>query len=272
MTRRLDSSGPVPTRRSPGLALASVATALAAALVTGLTGPRVAQSASFDPTTTPLANRIYAGCQLSSGTATALDHNVAFVVVYSLKYDNDGQPLVNGSGTPTGEYTGPVICRASGVSIANTTQTTAVSGTVDTLSIEDVYLLRYIDGSDTNKSLCGTVADNTGVKTECFQFSPGSGTAPGWVALLQDDIQQASSIGTLEIAFVAVHALTGGSVILTNDAVAAQTSGPTPTSAIDTLDAEDEFVLAYRPTGSGDKKVICHTVDANTDCFRISSP
>jgi hypothetical protein len=284
MTRCLKSARETPISRWPARTRSCMATALAAALLTGVVVPQVAESANFDPTTTPLPDRIYAGCQLDTSTGgtvhdlnSALEggHEIAFVVVYSLNNDNDGQPLVNVSGSVTG-FTGPVICVNPDIAaIANTTQTSSISG-VDTLDIENAFILRYTD-STTKKSLCRTVDTNT----ECYQISPSSGTAPDWVGELQADIQDGqSSIGTPEIAFVVVHALTvhnGGSVVLANNAVASfptPTSTPPTISATATLDAEDAFVLAYRPSGStsGDKKVICHTVNANTDCFQVSSP
>jgi hypothetical protein len=46
--------------------------------------------------------------------------------------------------------------------------------------------------------------------------------------------------------------------------------------SIDTLDAEDVFILRYVLNGGGEgvdgtnEKVICHTVNDHNDCFRIS--
>jgi hypothetical protein len=48
----------------------------------------------------------------------------------------------------------------------------------------------------------------------------------------------------------------------------------TGASTVDTLDAEDAFILRYVLNGGDNdgvkEKVICHTVNDQTDCFRIS--
>jgi hypothetical protein len=121
-------------------------------------------------------NRIWAGCVLSADAVLALEDSltapgsgiddapeVAFVVVYSLNHDNDGQPL------QTGGSTGPVICRNDAVAgtIADTSQTTDV-GNVTILDAEEAFLLRVQSGSSNAKRVCHTVNNNT----DCFQISP----------------------------------------------------------------------------------------------------
>ena len=91
---------------------------------------------------------------------------VAFVVVYSLNNDNDGQPVaVQGQSG----FTGPIICRNNEVagSIADTSQTTDV-GNVSILDAEEAFVLRVQSGSSIAKRVCHTVNNNT----DCFRISP----------------------------------------------------------------------------------------------------
>lgn len=158
---------------------ACMASALAAPLLAGLSTQAVAQLE---------LNRAYAGCVLTGSTVSGLltdlgtsgiaqhtngSPEVAFVVVYALNNDNDGQPAtVRG----TRGFTGPVICRNQDVTgIANTTQTTRIpaSGTVNVLDVEDVFILRYVLNGPANagtreKVICHTVDANT----DCFRISP----------------------------------------------------------------------------------------------------
>lgn len=94
-----------------------------------------------------------------------------------------------------------------------------------------------------------------------------------------------------EIGFVVVYALTkdndgqpvlnGSNVVghtgpvLCRNAGAVAIANTTQTTQIpasgtvDVKDVEDAFILRYE-NGGTTEKVICHTVDTNTDCFRIS--
>jgi hypothetical protein len=158
--------------RWPGVRRACPALAVASALIAGASvyaAVAVAQDA-------PNLNRIWAGCALSQDTVDALlldvaaggieDPEIAFVVVYSLNNDNDGQPV-----TVQGQagFTGPVICRNTDVVSAPvpTSQTDNV-GTVTILDAEEAFLLRLGSGSSISKRVCHTVNNNT----DCFRISP----------------------------------------------------------------------------------------------------
>jgi hypothetical protein len=153
-----------PRRRVPfGCGRGVAAAALAAALLIGVSGAPLAQT----------ADRVWAGCVLSAGTITGLlgdvggiasnnagSKEVAFVVVYSISNENNGQPV------GTRDFTGPVICRNDSlVSIADTQQTASV-GTVDVLDAASAFLLRYQDDMLRTR-LCHTVDSNT----DCFTIS-----------------------------------------------------------------------------------------------------
>jgi hypothetical protein len=125
----------------------------------------------------PNLNRIWAGCVLTDTAVTELEASVgegagidtpevAFVVVYSLNNDNDGQPV-----TVQGQagFTGPVICRNTDVVSAPvaTSQTDNV-GPVTILDAEEAFVLRVQSGSSIAKRVCHTVNNNT----DCFRISP----------------------------------------------------------------------------------------------------
>jgi hypothetical protein len=102
---------------------------------------------------------------------------IAFVVVYSLNLDNDGQPVRVGG---TNGFTGPVICVNDQITgIDPTTQTTDIpvpatgASSVTTLDAEDVFILRYrlnggTNDGDVEKVLCHSTNENT----DCFRISP----------------------------------------------------------------------------------------------------
>lgn len=169
----MDAAPDMPISRRAVARGACAALAVASALIVGASVPAtvaVAQDA-------PDLNRIWAGCVLSPEAVDALSADiaggqgigtpeVAFVVVYSLNNDNDGQPVtVQGQGG----FTGPVICRNEGVagSIAGTTQTDDV-GPVTILDAEEAFVLRYQSDSSIAKRVCHTVNNNT----DCFRLSP----------------------------------------------------------------------------------------------------
>ena len=152
--------------------------ALAAGLFAGGVVPAKAQT----------ANEVSADCVLSSPTVAALqadvadigedmpdaeDVEVAFVMVYALNNDNDGQPLDDDGG-----YTGPILCSNPDlVGVQDTTQDAAIPGSravsVDTLDAEDVFILRYAlnggtNGGDIEKVICHTVDANV----NCFRIVP----------------------------------------------------------------------------------------------------
>lgn len=171
-------------------------TALVAALLAGTSLQAVAQTPELN------LNRVWAGCTLDSsmgGTVDGLlddlaasgiaahsegDPEIAFVVVYALTNDNDGQPAkVRG----TDGFTGPVLCLNEDLNldggidlgIETTEQTDDIPASssdataVNTLDAEDVFIVRYELSNGENigtveKVLCHTVDSNT----DCFRISP----------------------------------------------------------------------------------------------------
>jgi hypothetical protein len=140
------------------------AAALAAALLIGVSGAALAQT----------ADRVWADCQLSPETVTSLlgdvggiasnnagSQEVAFVVIYSISNENNGQPV------ETRDFTGPVICRNPAVVGITATQQTDPIGTVDILDAASAFLLRYRDGGTLRNRVCHTVDSNT----DCFRIS-----------------------------------------------------------------------------------------------------
>ena len=163
----------VPISRWLGARRTCAALAVASALVAGAAVPATIAVAQQSPD----LNRIWAGCLLSPEAVDALEADVAagqgigtpevaFVVVYSLNNDNDGQPV---SVAGQAGFTGPIICRNTEVAgnIADTTQTTDV-GNVTILDAEEAFVLRYQSPSSTAKRVCHTVNNNT----DCFSISP----------------------------------------------------------------------------------------------------
>jgi hypothetical protein len=143
-------------------------------MIAGASVPTVSVAVAQDA---PDLNRIWAGCVLSPEAIDALEADVAdgqgigtpevaFVVVYSLNNDNDGQPVTVASQSG---FTGPVICRNDAVagSIAGTSQTDNV-GAVTILDAEEAFVLRVQSGSSIAKRVCHTVNNNT----DCFRISP----------------------------------------------------------------------------------------------------
>jgi len=140
----------------------------------------------------PEANHVWGGCVLTSDAVTELRDSlttpdvegglpedplpqVDFVIVYSLKNNNDGQAL--------GEaFTGPILCRNSGtVTIDTTTEDTPIPPvedqendvTVDIEGTEEALFLQYhrsdaIDAAEREKRVCHTVAGHT----DCFLIKP----------------------------------------------------------------------------------------------------
>ena len=150
----------------------------------------VLSSVALAGTTAPLfaqtANQVWAGCVLNTalanlqadvtaGASLTAPPEIAFVVVYSLNNDNDGQQITTG---PPGNFSGPVICRNPAASIATAKQTDPIpvggsgASSVDILDAEEAFILRYrINGGPNNgkveKRVCHTVNSNT----QCFRIS-----------------------------------------------------------------------------------------------------
>lgn len=171
--RGVDLAPKAPMSRSAGARGSCAILAAAAVLVAAASAPASIANAQDAPN----LNRIWAGCVLSPEAIDALSADVAagqgigtpevaFVVVYSLNNDNDGQPV---SVAGRSGFTGPIICRNDGVagSIAGTTQTDNV-GPVTILDAEEAFVLRVQSGSSTAKRVCHTVNNNT----DCFRISP----------------------------------------------------------------------------------------------------
>ena len=156
------------------------AAALASALLLGTSVAAVAQTAPPGPS----ANRIWGGCILDGGTVDSLladldnggipasnsagSRQVAFVVIYSISNDNNGQPV------GTRDVTGPVVCtNRDVVDIVTTQQTNAIpetgAGTVDVLDAESAFLLRYrVNNSGLfEKRICHTVDSDA----DCFRLT-----------------------------------------------------------------------------------------------------
>jgi hypothetical protein len=167
--------------------------ALAVAMIAGAPLQALAQVPDPD------ANRVWGGCVLNSNAAEtdtitslegdigssdtggdleAEDLEVAFVLVYSLTFGNDGQPLMSVNGTQT---TGPILCINDSILGIETTMQTddipaaGVADSVDILDAEDVFILRYVlndEGGPNDgiieKVLCHTVDSNV----DCFRLSP----------------------------------------------------------------------------------------------------
>ena len=158
-----------------GAITAGATFALAFSTLLSLSSPASAQS----------ANQIWSGCSLEElaallenklitqsgmgprqspiGDRSDGNVEVAFVVVYSLKNPNDGQP-VGSSG-----FTGPIICTAPSFSITDpgvVSQTTDIPS-ANILDAEDAFFLRYSSGGSIQKRVCHTVGSNT----DCFTVS-----------------------------------------------------------------------------------------------------
>lgn len=188
MTESVRASGSAMGGRTGqrGVAQIGMATALASALLVGASNPAPAADPELN------LNRVWAGCVLNPTTVTGLvadletsgvgtedaDPEIAFVLVYSLNNDNDGQPA---EVDETQGFTGPVLClnedlnldETVDLGIETTTQTTPIPaiGTANFLDTEDVFIVRYEldDESGTiEKVLCHTVKSNT----DCFRISP----------------------------------------------------------------------------------------------------
>jgi hypothetical protein len=123
-------------------------------------------------------------------------------------------------------------------------------------------------------------------------LSTGSGST---LPKLQADVNQggfSTYAHGVEVAFVVVYSrskndgqpkgagFTGPIICINPDlgieatSQDAQIPAPGVATSVDTLDAEDAFILRYKLNGGANngtiEKVICHTVADNTDCFRIS--
>jgi hypothetical protein len=149
------------------------ATALAALLIAGSSVEGLAQT----------ANEVWAGCVLTTDAVAGLADSlapiegaeIAFVVVYSLNNDNDGQPV-------SGGFTGPVICtNPDEVSAPEpTTQTDNIGTPDDTVTIldaEEAFLLQYqfeAEPINIEKRFCHTVDS----ETDCFLIVPAGGEEP----------------------------------------------------------------------------------------------
>jgi hypothetical protein len=181
--RRVDEVGPRGAARASrrlGSALAGMATVLAAAAL--LVG-------ASDRATAQQFNRFFSGCVLGEGgnpttsdliadleasgvsnTGSIPDPEVAFVIVYSVNNDNDGQPLQVGG---TRGATGPVLCLNDDLfDIQSTSQTAAIpqSGNANFLDMEQVFIVRYqlVATGEIQKVLCHTVNENV----DCVRISP----------------------------------------------------------------------------------------------------
>lgn len=165
---------------------ATVYGAMAVLLLAAGTLPATAQQPG-----PPTANQVFAKCVLEnqstgnrintvlglqtdilaanpSGNADKIANpTIAYVIIYSVDNDNNGQPLVDRRGDPVG-FTGPVICAAPEFAITTTQQTTDIPN-IDILDIQEALILRHTpagaaaSADDANRT-CHTTDGNT----QCF--------------------------------------------------------------------------------------------------------
>jgi hypothetical protein len=151
--------------RGPRLSRLAVATLISLSAV-GSAWPAFAQDAnrlelcSLDSDT---VEELQADVAAGTGIAES-DVEIAFVVVYSLNNDNNGQAL-------NGAATGPVLCANETVTgfPAETTADTPIppgAGTVDIRDSSEAFLLRYeeSDTTDAETRFCHTINANV----DCF--------------------------------------------------------------------------------------------------------
>ena len=162
--------------RLPGVRAGCGALALAAASIASVAAPGTAAAQS-----NPTADRVWAGCTLTNDEVTALidrmassqlvtEKQIGFVVIHSFQ-ENNGQQLSTGGGG----FTGPVICRAPGVSINEVLQTDPIGSNaspVDLLDQQSGMSVLYRDPSgsadpaDNKKRFCWTVTS----LADCFDL------------------------------------------------------------------------------------------------------
>ena len=162
-------------------------------MVTATVSALLLGAAVRDVAAAPQLNRVSGeDCLLSSAAVGALltdlaaagipggspgTPEIAFVVVYSLNHDNDGQPVRVGG---TNGFTGPVICANDDVTgIDPTMQTTDIpvaatgASSVTTLDAEDVFILRYrLNGGTNDGDVEKVICHSTNENTDCFRISP----------------------------------------------------------------------------------------------------
>jgi hypothetical protein len=114
-------------------------------------------------TITNLQTDVAAGIGINQG-----DVEIAFVVVYSLNNDNNGQPL-------DGVATGPILCTNDDFldpTAAAANDVIPPSGTVDIFDSSEAFLLRYEENetTDTETRFCHT----TNANVDCFLLEPPS--------------------------------------------------------------------------------------------------
>jgi hypothetical protein len=155
-------SGSVP--RGSGLARFAVAASLFACAM-GVTFPAFAQD----------ANRLGL-CTLDGDTVSALrddvdadigvdgDPEIAFVVVYSISNDNNGQPVATGT-------TGPILCTNPAAPVPFETTADTDIFDIDILDSAEAFLLRFEGtggSSDPETRFCHT----TNANVDCYLLGP----------------------------------------------------------------------------------------------------
>lgn len=97
------------------------------------------------------------------------DPTIAYVIIYAVDNDNNGQPLVDRSGNPVG-FTGPVICVAPGFNITSALQTTDIPN-VDILDVQDALILRHTPaGADPSADDANRTCHTTDGTTSCYNI------------------------------------------------------------------------------------------------------
>ena len=143
----------------------------------------------------PTANQVFANCVLGntsppppgtintvaglqadilranpSGNANKIANpTIAYVIIYEVDNDNNGQPLVDRFGNPVG-FTGPVICVHPDFDITPVLQTTDIPN-VDILDVQDALIVRTTpEGADPSVADANRTCHTTDGTTSCYNI------------------------------------------------------------------------------------------------------
>lgn len=145
----------------------------------------------------PMPNRVFANCVLETtdqgnriNTVAGLQEDIdnanpggnadkiqfpaviAYVVVYAVSNDNNGQALEDKQGNLTGDFTGPVICiNPDLVDITTALQTNPDLEDKDILDIQDALILRHTPtGGPASDPDANRICHTTDGDTDCFDI------------------------------------------------------------------------------------------------------
>ena len=144
----------------------------------------------------PMPNRVFAECVLNTSSQgqqintvaglqeDILDANppgnadeiqddpppeIAYVIIYAINNDNNGQLLVDNQENPVG-FTGPVICVHPDFDITEVLQTTDIPD-VDILDVQDALILRHTpEGAAASVEDANRTCHTTDGNTDCFDI------------------------------------------------------------------------------------------------------